>query len=220
MGPRDHCAVPAILLAVDYVGPHDTLVEKPFVWLMGPREGLHAGSNELPWANSSGSAGGSAYTLWAHAMACPWDLRGCCGTTQADRQVAMHIHCGPMRSLCSVAILLAVNYVGPHDTLVEKPFVWLLGPREGLHTGSNELPWADSSGSACGSAYTLWAHAMACPWDLRGCCGPTRADRQAAAHIHCGPTQLLCSAAIFLAVNYAGPQHFRREAICVVDGPT
>jgi hypothetical protein len=92
---------------------------------MGPREGLHMGSNELPWANSSGLAGGSAYTLWTHAIivqcshsaSCKLcgptrhscrealrvvdgptqDLMSCRGPTQVNRQVAVDIHCGPTR---------------------------------------------------------------------------------------------------------------------------
>ena len=71
----------------------------------------------------------------------------------------VHSHRGPT----SAAILLAVNYAGPHDCLVRQPIVCLMGQCELI-------------------AQILWcmkrAHARACAQGPPGLCGPTRAHRQ------------------------------------------
>jgi hypothetical protein len=211
---------------------------------MGPQVGFHTGFYELPWAISSRSAGGSAYTLWAHARACTRDLTGCRGPTQEDRQVAAHIHCGPMRELAHRISQAAASHLepigkwqriyivahardctrdltsfhgptqadrqvaaqihcGPTRQSRREAFyvangptrglahgiswvavgqlkkigrwqrIYIVGLREGLHTGSHELPWAITSRFAGGSAYTLWADARDCTRDLTSCRGPT-----------------------------------------------
>jgi hypothetical protein len=164
------------------VGPHDSLIWQPIVCLMGQCELI---------------AQILLCIKWAHARTCTQGPRGLCGPI---RQSCVTAHCmfdGPMRANCpnTTAIPLAANYAGPCDSLMQQPFVCLMGQYDLI----DQILWC-----------MKWAHARTCTRGAQGLCGPTQAHQQGL----CGPT----SAAIPLAANYVGPcdSLVRQPFVCLM----
>jgi hypothetical protein len=145
---------------------------------LGPRERLRTKAYKLPWANSSRSAGDSIFTLRAHARDCTRKLISCRGPTQADRQVAAYLHCGPTRGIARIYKLLRANSsssaggsiftfgptrgvaheslqtaVGQLEPIGRQQHIHTAGPREGSHTKVYKLPWANNQADRQAAAY-------------------------------------------------------------------
>ena len=84
------------------------------------------------------------------------EIMGLCECISKGKR--MHI-VGPCEHLLSS---YATKSVGRHEGTVLCPIIEIMGLCECLHTNAYRLLWADSSASARGNAYTLWAHASIC----------------------------------------------------------
>jgi len=95
-------------------------------------------------------------------------------------------------SICSAAILLAVNNIGPYGSLVWWFIVCLMGQCELI--APNIIVHAISP---CKGLHKM-SHVTAC-------CGPTQAHWQEVAHSKYRANLSICSAAILLEANCIGP---------------
>jgi len=115
---------------------------------------------------------------WAHASTCAQFILGCYGPTQAHPMWAFSWQPSPQLQIilaCTVVLCSGLLCTWWANALI----FWILECMK-------------------------WAHASACVQFILGCCGPTWACQQGAAHSQCRPMQAFCLAAILLAPNYTG----------------
>src|SRR5712691_1897420 len=151
----------ASLLAANYVGPRDSLVQQPVVCLMGQCENIivHPAAHCV----LDGPMRANCPNIMVH------ETGPCKGLgTRASRPLwanssssarSVHSHHGPT----SAAIPLAANYVGPRNSLVRQPAVCLMGQCELIAPILRCMKWAHTR---------AWARGPP------GLCGPTRAHQQ------------------------------------------
>jgi len=104
----------AILLAANDIGPYGSLVWWFIVCLMG--------QCKLIGLNIIVHAIGPCKGL--HKMSY---CTACCGPTQAHQQEVAHSKYRANSSICSTAILLEANCIGPHASLMQRSIVYFMG---------------------------------------------------------------------------------------------
>jgi len=99
-----------------------------------------------------------------------------------------------MREFCLAAILLAANYSmwahtavsltaicvpdGPMLANRQKSIEHAMGPHDAMRARAYKSLWANSSFSASGSLFTLWAHVSILLGSFPASCGPLQQSQQ------------------------------------------